>query len=139
MPTLPLRACSTHGCSEKVHTGKCTAHAKAECRAKDQFRGSARERGYTPKWDEASRNFRKEFPLCGMRPNDKPPVMSRCFDEGRLTPATQVDHVISHRGDRDLFWDRENNWQSLCAQCHSRKTVVDDGGFGNPIVALKKH
>ncbi|MGM9590559.1 MAG: HNH endonuclease signature motif containing protein, partial [Faecousia sp.] len=40
---------------------------------------------------------------------------------GRLTPATVVDHIIPHRGDRKLFWD-ESNWQPLCKDCHNRKT-----------------
>lgn len=38
---------------------------------------------------------------------------------GRLTPATVVDHVIPHRGDRKLFWD-SSNWQPLCVECHNR-------------------
>ena len=38
-----------------------------------------------------------------------------------LTPATVVDHVIPHRGDRKLFWD-EQNWQPLCKECHDKKT-----------------
>jgi len=33
-------------------------------------------------------------------------------------PATVVDHRIPHRGDKRLFWDR-NNWEPLCASCHS--------------------
>ncbi len=35
--------------------------------------------------------------------------------------ATQVDHIIPHRGDPKLFWDR-NNCQGACRPCHSRKT-----------------
>ncbi|WP_256371941.1 hypothetical protein [Roseivivax sp. THAF197b] len=29
-----------------------------------------------------------------------------------------VDHVIPHRGDMQLFWDR-TNWQALCAHHHN--------------------
>ena len=43
-----------------------------------------------------------------------------CFDS-KLTPATVVDHIIPHRGDKRLFWD-EKNWQPLCKDCHDRKT-----------------
>ena len=32
-----------------------------------------------------------------------------------------VDHIIPHRGDPELFWDR-SNWQALCKNCHDRKT-----------------
>lgn len=45
--------------------------------------------------------------------------------------ATEVDHIIPHRGDQQLFWDT-NNWQGLCKPCHSRKTAQEDGGFGQP-------
>jgi 5-methylcytosine-specific restriction enzyme A len=48
--------------------------------------------------------------------------MSRCFDEGLVTPVYQVDHVVPHRGDQHLFWDESTNWQSLCASCGSRKS-----------------
>ncbi|HWL55465.1 MAG TPA: HNH endonuclease [Paracoccus sp. (in: a-proteobacteria)] len=32
--------------------------------------------------------------------------------------ATLVDHIKPHRGDKALFWNW-NNWQALCAPCHS--------------------
>lgn len=57
-----------------------------------------------------------------MRPNNQAPVMSECRDSGRIKAAYQVDHVVPHRGDKALFWDREGNWQSLCASCGARKT-----------------
>ena len=38
-----------------------------------------------------------------------------------ITPATVVDHVIPHRGNKQLFWD-EKNWQPLCKSCHDLKT-----------------
>ena len=36
-----------------------------------------------------------------------------------------LDHIIPHRGDRRLFWDR-NNWQALCKSCHDSKTMTED-------------
>jgi 5-methylcytosine-specific restriction protein A len=53
----------------------------------------------------------------------------RCVSCSR--PATVVDHLIPHRGLEAAFWDR-TRWQPLCASCHSRKTAMLDGGFGNP-------
>jgi 5-methylcytosine-specific restriction protein A len=47
--------------------------------------------------------------------------MSRCYDEGRTTAAYQVDHVVPHRGDQLLFWDR-SNWQSLCRSCGAARS-----------------
>lgn len=34
----------------------------------------------------------------------------------------EVDHIIPHRGDEKLFWDR-SNWQLLHSACHSSKTA----------------
>jgi 5-methylcytosine-specific restriction protein A len=58
-----------------------------------------------------------------MRPNDVPPVMSKCFDEERATIAAVVDHVVPHHGDPVLMWS-ESNWQALCSACHMRKTAA---------------
>lgn len=68
---------------------------------------SARKRGYTTKWEKARLTFLQRHPLCRF-----------CEKEGRLTPATVVDHAMPHRGDNRLFWDT-GNWQPLCATCHS--------------------
>jgi 5-methylcytosine-specific restriction protein A len=46
---------------------------------------------------------------------------------GRITPATVIDHITPHRGDRALFW-QSSNWQALCKPCHDRKTATEDGG-----------
>ena len=58
------------------------------------------------------------------------PYCEHCAKEGRLTPATDVDHVNPHRGDPVLMWS-ESNLQALCHVCHARKTAREDGGFGN--------
>ena len=48
----------------------------------------------------------------------KHPLCVTCRDIGRIVAAEVVDHIIPHRGDRKLFWDR-SNWQSLCSRCHN--------------------
>jgi 5-methylcytosine-specific restriction protein A len=47
-----------------------------------------------------------------------------CKAAGRLEPATVVDHVVPHRGDERLFWDK-GNWQGLCKRCHDAKTACE--------------
>jgi len=91
-------------------------------RPSDAWRGSNRQRGYTYRWEQRAKAFRDRYPLCGMRPGNVPPVMSRCHDEHRVTPGAQVDHVVPHRNDPVLFWDELHNWQTLCAACGSRKS-----------------
>jgi 5-methylcytosine-specific restriction protein A len=52
------------------------------------------------------------------------------MEKGKVVGATVVDHIIPHKGDMGLFWDKAN-WQSLCKPCHDSKTRLEDGGFGN--------
>ncbi len=40
-------------------------------------------------------------------------------------PATEVDHIIPHRGDEDKFRDVKN-LQGMCKPCHSAKTARGD-------------
>lgn len=54
----------------------------------------------------------QEFPTC----------QGECRDRGLIVPAVDVDHIIPHRGDWDLFWDA-SNLCSLCVACHSKKTA----------------
>ena len=68
----------------------------------DEQRPSASERGYGVKWREARAAFLAKHPKC-----------VKCG-----APATVVDHVIAHKGDMRLFWDR-NNWSPLCAHHHN--------------------
>ncbi len=44
-------------------------------------------------------------------------------------PTTDVDHIVPHRGNWDLFTDLRN-MQGLCHTHHSQKTAREDGGFG---------
>jgi 5-methylcytosine-specific restriction endonuclease McrA len=55
------------------------------------------------------------------------PICAIC----RRNASTIADHIIPHRGVWALFCDLAN-LQGLCADCHTRKTNVEDGGFGNP-------
>lgn len=68
----------------------------------DARRPSARQRGYDSKWQRERAAYLH--------------VYSHCRKCGN--PATTVDHIIPHRGDRALFWNR-SNWQPLCTRCHN--------------------
>jgi len=87
-------------------------------RAKAKQRVSRSLRGYTHEWDVASRMFLQENPLC-----------VRCLSDDEITPSQVTDHIIPHKGDMSLFWDRAN-WQALCKRHHDVKTATEDGGFG---------
>lgn len=122
MPTASRRPCCKPGCSGfAVAYGYCDQHQAAR-RQGDQRRGSANDRGYGHKWRVDSREFRAENPLC-----------VHCLAVNRISAATVVDHVVPHKGDMRLFWDR-SNWQALCETCHNRKTATEDKGTWLPPV-----
>jgi 5-methylcytosine-specific restriction protein A len=50
------------------------------------------------------------------------------MDQGVYTVATDVDHVIDHKGDVDRFW--AGPFQALCKSHHSQKTAAEMGGRG---------
>mgnify|MGYP004656662155 CR=1 FL=1 len=130
MPSAFKRPCKQPGCRKYAIPGKgyCEEHLKqheeyvATIKAqRDKYRGTRTERGYSNVWSRASKRYLCEHPLC-----------VECLRQGITTPATEVDHIKPHKGDKELFWD-ENNWQALCHKCHSRKTAREDGGFGNKV------
>jgi 5-methylcytosine-specific restriction endonuclease McrA len=103
MPTKAPRVC---GCGNLVASNArclCEIRNKRDRDARnDAKRGSARERGYGSKWQIERVAYLKANPKC-----------RRCG-----SPATIVDHIIPHKGDRKIFWNR-GNWQPLCVSCHS--------------------
>lgn len=103
MPSAPPRLCS---CGNIVPAGeRCACQIKSDRARKhrhDQRRPSSRERGYDHEWRKARAAYLTAHPHCAM-----------CGQR-----ATHVDHIIPHKGDDRLFWDR-NNWQPLCAHHHN--------------------
>jgi 5-methylcytosine-specific restriction protein A len=117
MPLRQQKPCAHIGCPNLTRERYCDQH-KQQVRRYDRERGTAAQRGYDSRWRKARLMFLRKHPLC-----------VDCMKQGRVTPATDVDHIVPHRGNRELFWD-ESNWQALCHACHSRKTAREDGGFG---------
>lgn len=111
---MPTRAPSVCGLCGKAHlvTERCApalAREKDRKARHDQTRPTARQRGYDRKWAEARATFLAEHPTCRV-----------CG-----APATVVDHIIPHKGDMRIFWDRRN-WQPLCSHHHnSAKQSLD--------------
>ena len=108
MPKKPKRPCRHPGCPNLSDGVYCEQHRKEW--GHDALRGGSAIRGYDASWRKARALFLRQNPLC-----------SECRRNGTLTPATVVDHIVPHRGDKELFWDQQN-WQPLCKDCHDRKT-----------------
>ena len=56
------------------------------------------------------------------------PTCSECARRGLVTAATDLDHLVP----LSAGWaDDEGNYESKGHECHSAKTVREDGGLGH--------
>ena len=73
---------------------------------------------YDATWSAAARLYLDANPLCRFHE-----------DRGETAAAECVDHIVPHKGDLKLFWDRAN-WQPLCHSCHNRlKAQIESRGY----------
>ena len=91
---------------------------------------SSHARGYTKRWQK----FRKQ--IIAEHIKERGPFCACGCGETFITGQphnpnnAEVDHIEAVYGaDDPLFW-KEGNHQVLRKACHSLKTVVEDGGFG---------
>ena len=112
MPSRPNTPCRHPGCAALVPYGNkyCEKHRAMH----PEENRSASGRGYGNRWNKARKKYLEAHPLC-----------VECMKNGRYVKATDVDHIIAHRGNQKLFWDMDN-WQALCHSCHSKKTARED-------------
>lgn len=122
MPVRPKRPCARPGCGALVDAGYCERHRAPDHLRYDQGRESAARRGYGRRWRRLRLMILARDPICrcGLDGCDHEP--ERC-----ARPSEHVDHVVPRARGGD---DSEENLVGLCAPCHARKTVREDGGFG---------
>lgn len=103
-----LRPCAVPRCPAKVTRGRCPKHR----RQYEQQRPNADVRTWyhTARWRALRAVVLLEEPYC-----------PDCRDDGRRVLTTDADHIVPHRGDPLLFWNRQN-LQAKCHAHHSRKT-----------------
>jgi len=112
----PPKACFHPGCPNITHGTYCTTHSKEHDTAYRRQRGTSNERGYTYRWQKEREAYLIRNPLC-----------ENCLNKHDvIRAATEVDHIIPHKGNMKLFWDVDN-WQGLCKSCHSKKTAKEQG------------
>lgn len=104
------KACVVRGCLTYTEGKYCEKHKPK----RNENRPNAQDRGYGRKWQIARAGYLKNHPYC-----------VECEKLGEKEPATVVDHIVSHKGDMKLFWDK-TNWQALCKRHHDRKTAIED-------------
>lgn len=112
MASKPLRPCKHPGCAAFTRDGWCDTHRPKAAPRKE----SAAWHGWysLPIWTD------------DLRPNQLllEPFCRECARAGRRVRATDVDHIVDHKGVWAVFINRAN-LQSLCHSCHSRKTMQD--------------
>lgn len=112
MPARPMRPCTHPGCRRLSVDGRCPLHPRW------MLRQPRTQRFYD------SRRWRDHIRPSQLR---RHPLCEECARPGHAVIATEVDHV-----DGDPTNNADTNLRSICKSCHSRKTVLQDGGFGRP-------
>ena len=90
---------------------------------------SRQSRGYGRAWELLREVIlKRDNGLCQCR---------HCKATGRVTLATEVDHVISKAAAQTKRWtqaqiDHPSNLQAIARECHKRKTIEEAGGEFKP-------
>lgn len=116
------RPCSHPSCPNTTRDQYCEDHIhlkKENSYLANTSRASASRRGYGNRWRRYRYFYLSQHPYC-----------AHCFSQGRVVPATVVDHIEPHKGSYELFW-KEGNHQGLCEKCHNRKTATEDSSWWN--------
>ena len=101
---IRLKECAEPGCHELTIHKYCDKHAKLHKRSSEaETKSKFAYMYWSTRWKQESEKYLEEHPFCEI-----------C---GK--PSYLVHHKIEHKGDKDLFWDK-NNWQALCNSCHSK-------------------
>lgn len=108
----PMRMCKAAGCMKLTADGYCPDH-----RPKSERKESA-------SWHHLYTNPRYGWKRRRDAQLAREPFCCECAKYGLRVRATEVDHVIPHRGNLDLFY--KGKLQSLCHTCHSRKTMAEN-------------
>ena len=110
MPKKPKKPCSFPGCPKLTDGRYCEEHEKV---MNDRYNKYERPYDssvrYGSEWRKIRNRYIKAHPLC-----------EECLANGKITPATEVHHIlpVNHGGSND-----ETNLKSLCKPCHSKITA----------------
>lgn len=120
MPSRFMHECDHPGCSALTTHRYCEVHALQHAEAARERQQQYMQRYdsqrpayhslYNDKWQKYRRAYLAKHPFC-----------VECRKAGIIEEATEVDHIIDHKGNLKLFWDKSNH-QALCKPCHSKKT-----------------
>lgn len=116
MPIASLQPCEWPGCAALVARGLCARHTAAPPARPAKRPG--RLWYLVARWKHPHYGLRarvlREQPVCQ-------------WPAGCRRAAKEVDHVVPHKGNPNLFWSRAN-LQALCTYHHRLKTVREQHG-----------
>lgn len=127
MPKRAPSVCQYPGCKALAFNGRfyCPAHI-TRTQALQAERQAAFNR--TPDRKHSSKLYNgKAWQAMRASQLRREPLCRTCSAAGRITVATEVDHITPHRNNAKLFFDRLN-LQALCKSCHSAKTAREVNG-----------
>lgn len=110
MPLKALKICNHRVCDKLTRNTYCEQHEKAPENIRKYHKPDYKKLYHSTLWRKNRVIFLKRNPLCVL-----------CEQQGRLKPATIVDHIKPHKGNYELFI-KQSNWQALCKICHDYKT-----------------
>ena len=137
MPTIPSNTkCASLGCNniKSRLNGYCIQHGGRDAQTYNPKTNKQRE-AFNAKYNTAQWVTLRQIQL------SKYPLCVACHAEGRVTPATVVDHLFpwSHISEEAFYINR---FQSLCATHHATKTQLERHGiyraFGIPHIDYKQ-
>ena len=115
MPRRVGHPCAQPGCPAVVSgSAYCPDHQPV--RGGESRRLSPSQRGYDRQWQRLRRMKLARQPFC-----------AECSRRGRIVAATDVDHIVPLANGGT---NADDNLQSLCHSCHSRKTADQRGKGG---------
>lgn len=116
MPIKAKRICNHPMCNELVDSGYCSKHTPEYKKNYERYRRPEYRKLYNTKaWKTIRERVLIENPFC-----------IECQKINVIKKATDVDHIKDHLGNHKLFFSY-SNLQSLCHECHSRKTAKTSG------------
>ena len=115
MPSAPPRPCSVPGCSELVASGRCDKHRKKTVRTIGITQQRRKDWAFygSKAWKRTRNAKLNATPLC-----------EKCQQQGKLTAAAEVHHIIPRKEYRGSAYDL-GNLQALCKRCHARESMIE--------------
>ena len=107
MPYKSQKYCAEPYCSNYAEVGVyCRKHSRDY---NQRIRDPAVQKHYGRRWEKIRDLYLSKYPLC-----------VECEKAGRLTPATEVHHIVPVT---EGGGDDEGNLMAVCKPCHSRFTM----------------